>query len=111
MFGWHSGWPRTPVAEIPSTPTQAAYLAVGARNSARWGSYFSADLRLSRSVSLPLGELSLWLDGTNITNKQNNCCVDLDSTNPPGSMPTWETLTWVPRVINVGFSWRVGKSK
>ncbi len=111
LFGWHSGWPRTPVAVIPSTPTQPAYLAVGARNSARWDNYFSADLRLSRSVSLPLGELSLWLDGTNITNKQNNCCVDLDSTNPPGSMPAWETLTWVPRVINVGFSWRVGKSK
>jgi hypothetical protein len=110
LFGWHSGWPRTPVAEIASTSTQPAYLAIGGRNSARWGSYFSADLRLSKIVSLPLGELSLWLDGTNITNKQNSCCADLDSTYPPGSMPRWEILNWVPRVINVGFSWRVGKS-
>ena len=66
-------------------------------------------MRLSTIVSLPSGELSLWIDGTNITNKLNYCCIDLNSTTPPGSMPENETVAWVPRVINVGFSWRVGK--
>jgi outer membrane receptor protein involved in Fe transport len=109
LFGWHSGWPRTPLALIPATPSQPASLKVGPRNSSRWASYFSIDLRLSTIVSLPSGELSLWMDGTNITNKFNYCCIDLNSTIPPGSMPLNETLAWVPRVINVGFSWRVGR--
>jgi hypothetical protein len=106
LFGWHSGWPRTPIAVIAATPSEPAYLKIGARNSSRWGSYFSADLRLSTSVPLPRGEVSLWLDGTNVTNKVNDCCVDLDSSSPPGGVPVWETLGWVPRVINVGFTWR-----
>jgi hypothetical protein len=109
LFGWHSGWPRTPLALIPATPSQPASLTFGARNSSRWANYFSIDMRLSTIVSLPSGELSLWIDGTNITNKLNYCCIDLNSTTPPGSMPENETVAWVPRVINVGFSWRVGK--
>ncbi len=111
LFGWHSGWPRTPLALISATPSQPAFLTIGPRNSARWASYFSIDLRLSTIVFFPSGELSLWIDGTNITNKFNYCCIDLNSTIPPGSMPVSETLAWVPRVINVGFSWRVGKPR
>jgi hypothetical protein len=107
FFGWHSGWPRTPLAVIAATPSEPAYLQIGARNSSRWGSYFSADLRLSTSVPLPRGELSLWLDGTNVTNKVNDCCIDLDSSSPPGGPPVGEALGWMPRVINVGFTWRL----
>ena len=106
MFGWHSGWPRTPITMVAATPSEPAYLQVGGRNSSRWGSYFSADLRLSTSVPLAPGELSLWLDGTNVTNKVNNCCIDLDSSGPPRDLPVGETLGWVPRVVNVGFTWR-----
>jgi hypothetical protein len=106
LFGWHSGWPRTPVAVITATPSEPAYLQIGGRNSSRWGSYFSADLRLSTSVPLRRGEVSLWLDGTNVTNKVNDCCIDLDSSSSRGGLPVWETLGWMPRVINVGFTWR-----
>jgi hypothetical protein len=111
LFSWHSGWPRTPFAVIPATAGQPAYMAAGVRNSSRWGNYLSADLKLSTAVPLRAGELTFWLDGTNITNRLNRCCVDLNAASPPGDMPQSETLAWVPRVINVGFTWRFTRSK
>jgi hypothetical protein len=58
---------------------------------------------------LPLrsGDLSLWLDATNLTNRSNYCCVDLNAINSPTGMPTMPNTAWSPRVFNVGFTWRV----
>ena len=107
FLAWHSGWPQTPVAVVPATAAAPAYFTVGARNSGRWDSYFSSDLRLSTSLPLRSGELSLWIDATNLTNRSNYCCVDLNPINPTAGMPAMPDVNWPPRVINVGFSWRV----
>jgi hypothetical protein len=80
---------------------------VGTRNSARWGDYFSAALRLSRTVPLRFGELSLWLDATNITNRTNDCCIDLNSTGRQNTVLLMTDKLWSPRAVNIGFSWRV----
>lgn len=101
LAGWHSGWPRTPL-----TPS----LMVGARNSARWGSYFSADLRVSRSVPLAYGELTLWLDATNVTDHANGCCIDLGPVSPTNGLAEPEVSHWLPRVIDVGFTWRLRRN-
>jgi len=103
---WHSGWPQTPLAVVPASATLPGYLAVGARNSARWGSYFSADFRLSTSLPFQSGDLALWLDATNLTNRSNFCCVALNP-DPPTGVPTMEDQVWSPRLINVGFTWKV----
>jgi hypothetical protein len=107
FFTWHSGWPQTPVDAVPATPTAPAYFAVGARNSGRFESYFSTDLRLSTSFPLRSGDLSLWLDATNLTNRSNYCCIDLNPIGPPADKAPILDMNWSPRVINVGFSWRV----
>jgi hypothetical protein len=107
FLAWHSGWPQTPLAVVPASMTDPAYLAVGARNSARWGNYFSGDFRLSTSLPLASGNLSLWLDATNLTNRPNYCCVDLIPMTPPSGVPTITNKVWSPRMINVGFSWKV----
>jgi hypothetical protein len=107
LLRWHSGWPRTPLSVAPATPTQPAYLLVGARNSARWGNYLSADLRLSTAVPLRYGEMSLWFDASNVTNRSNDCCVDLNPMSSAMSAPAAVNRSWSPRIINVGFSWRV----
>jgi hypothetical protein len=57
----------------------------------------SADLRLSTSVSLRYGELSLWVDATNITNRSNDCCVDLNSMSGPSAAPGIVDQIWSPR--------------
>jgi len=68
---WHSGWPRTPLSMVPGTASAPAYFVVGDRNSARWGDYFTADARIARSMHFARGELSLWIDATNLTNRPN----------------------------------------
>jgi hypothetical protein len=109
FVGWHSGWPRTPftvTAPAPGSP----YLLVGARNSARWGDYLSADLRLARTIPLASGELSLWLDGTNISNRKNPCCVGLTPADLGTNVTPSIVENWLPRVINLGFSWRLRRT-
>jgi hypothetical protein len=105
LVGWHSGWPRTPVTVVQATPPLPAYLVVGARNSARWGDYWTADLRVSRSVPIAIGELALWIDATNITDKFNPCCTKL-GVESPSNTPILSTNAWLPRIINAGFTWR-----
>ena len=110
LVGWHSGWPRTPLTRVPAASIGAPYLVVGTRNSARWGSYFSADLRVTRTVPLTYGELSLWVDGSNVSNHANECCVDLGPANSMTGMATPEFSHWLPRVIDLGFSWRLRRN-
>lgn len=107
LLGWHSGWPLTPLTFAPGIAGAPATLAVGARNSGRWGGYFSADLRLSASLPLRRGILSLWFDATNVTNRPNGCCVELNSAGPAAGPSVAVYRMWSPRVINAGFSWRV----
>jgi hypothetical protein len=111
LAGWHSGWPRTPLTQVPTTPTATAYFLVGARNTARWGSYFSADLRITRTVPLTHGELSVWLDATNVSDRANECCTDLGSANFMTGMAVPEVNYWLPRVIDVGFSWQLRRNR
>jgi hypothetical protein len=111
LAGWHSGWPRTPLMLVPTTPTATAYFLVGARNSARWGSYFSADLRITRTVPLTHGELSVWLDATNVSDRANECCTDLGSANFMTGMAVPEVNYWLPRLIDVGLSWQLRRNR
>ncbi len=107
QIGWHSGWPKTPLTVIPGTTTSDGYLDLGNRNSARWGDYFDLGLRLSTLIPLPFGDLSLWLDGTNITNRTNECCFDLNTTSAQEHAPNAIVRGWSPDIINVGFTLRV----
>jgi hypothetical protein len=109
LLGWHSGWPKTPVSIVPATAAAPAYLSVGLRNSERWSGYFSADLRLSTLLPLSFGDLSLWLDGTNLIGRPNRCCIELNSMQSTGGVPAVDEQVWLPRVINVGFTLNVGR--
>jgi outer membrane receptor protein involved in Fe transport len=109
VLGWHSGWPKTPVGFVPSTDTAPAYLQIGARNSSRWGSYFSADVRIARTVPLKWGDLLLWADATNVTNRDNECCSSYGLVDSNGNLVPPGTSAWFPRVLNAGFEWRLGR--
>jgi hypothetical protein len=107
VVGWHSGWPMTPVSFVPAAAGIPAYLQTGVRNSARWGSYFSADVRLAHTIPLRLGDLLLWADATNVTNRPNPCCTSYGQVDPSGNLRMPGTTSWFPRVLNIGFEWRV----
>jgi len=103
----HSGWPETPVTVVPATASAPTYLLLGARNSANWGEYFKRRCAPSYTVPLPYSEVSLWLDGTNITNRMNGCCIDLNSTSFENTVQLTSNRIWSQRVVNAGFLWRV----
>jgi hypothetical protein len=109
LIGWHSGWPRTSITAIPGMSNGPVYLQFGAPNALRWGQYLSADVHLSRSVFTRIGELSLWLEVTNATNRGNDCCAELAPVAAPATVPTWVTDVWAGRSVNLGFSWRLQK--
>ncbi len=107
VMGWHSGWPRTPVAYVASNGGMPATLDIGVRNSDRWGSYFSADVRVARTVPLAWGDVLLWADATNVTNRDNECCSSYGQVDAAGNLLPPATVSWFPRVLNVGFEWRL----
>ena len=107
VISWHSGWPMTPVTLVPASGSMPAYLQIGPRNSGRWGSYFSADVRLARTIPLRLGDLLLWADATNLTNRTNRCCTAVGHVDQAGNLSVPDTTSWFPRFVNVGFEWRL----
>lgn len=107
VVGWHSGWPKTPISYVPASGGLPASLEIGARNSARWGSYLSADMRLARTVPLKWGDVLLWADATNVSNRDNECCNLFGQVDAAGNLLPPSTANWFPRVLNVGFEWRL----
>jgi hypothetical protein len=103
VLGWHRGWPRTEIAW-----NDAGSLRIGARNASRWANYFTTDLSASRTTSLFGGELTTWVDVTNATDRSNDCCTHLVSGASTGVSSAAERTSWLPRVINVGVTWRFG---
>jgi len=110
LLDWHSGWPRTPVALIAATPPRIPSFVLDARNSARWPDFFSADMRLARTLDFLHGELSLWVDATNITNRTNDCCTQFGSNDQTATETMLHIVHWRPREINVGFSWHLHRN-
>jgi outer membrane receptor protein involved in Fe transport len=97
VFGaWHRGWPRTPLLLDP--------LTLGERNSARWGDFYTLDVRGSYVWPQKYGDFSLVLELTNATDRSNDCCAVLQTT-PDGAFTT-DVDHWLPTIVNLGFSYR-----
>lgn len=107
VIGWHSGWPKTPVSYLPANGTAPAYFLIGPRNTSRWGSYFSVDVRAARTVPLRRGDVLLWVDATNVLNRANECCTAYGQVDSMGNLTMPANNSWFPRVVNVGFDWRI----
>jgi outer membrane cobalamin receptor len=105
LGGWHRGWPRTPYLLTQPSAASAGSLLPAARNSDRWGNYFTLDLRGSWTWRFTRGDLSATLELTNATNRSNSCCSTLEQ-KPPVEFLTLETEDWLPIIVNVGFAYR-----
>ena len=101
LLGWHRGWPRTPFVRTVDATHSHETLTLGARNSDRWGNYLTIDVRGGWSIPTSRGELATWVEITNSTDRDNQCCVRLE---PP--QVEMAADNWLPRIVNVGFSWR-----
>jgi len=106
-----TGWPKTVLqAETTQDPDGSTSLAVFAapRNSRRHALFGSLDARVSRNFDLSRGELTLFLEVTNLTNRENPCCTEYSVKLDESGTPVLETSesTWLPIVPSLGIVWR-----
>jgi len=89
----HTGWPTTPVSgQVVDEPdgTTSIEPALGPRNSARLPTYARLDVKVARMFATAKGNISIELSVTNLTDRDNACCVDeiRFRTEPDGAITT-----------------------
>ena len=103
----HTGWPRTSMTgEMVLQPdgSESLVLEVADRNASRYSVYHSLDIRVSREFDLPRGDLTAFLEITNLYDRQNPCCIEY-SVRPDGSLASRDKH-WLPLVPSLGVVWR-----
>jgi outer membrane receptor protein involved in Fe transport len=111
----HSGWPTTSLSLVPSNAPNAVdgVVAVpGPRNAERLGLVRRIDFRASRRISVGSGSLRLFAEATNLTDRDNVCCVRYEqAATPPGAPPALvsKPQQGLPLILNLGAIWELGR--
>ncbi len=87
----HTGWPTTAVTGLPFIDEDGEMdfeVIPGERNSIRFSRYARLDFKARRGFTLPRGRLWLTLEIVNVTDRENECCIDEFEfeQNPDGSI-------------------------
>jgi hypothetical protein len=102
---YHSGWPTTALSLASLDPVPL--VVTGPRNAERLGDYRSVDVRVARVFDLGgAGELTAFLEITNLFNENNQCCVDYEISDEGDQALELEPGTYLPLLPSVGFVWR-----
>lgn len=107
----HSGWPTTDLFLLEDgldDEGEPAYVAVpGRRNVLDFPTYASVDFRLSRRFDVPRGSLLVFVEVSNLFNRDNTCCVDYDlEENISGDTALEYSYDyWLPLLPAVGILW------
>jgi outer membrane receptor protein involved in Fe transport len=79
----HSGWPATEIGVTTSASGEAVAVA-GPRNGIRLRDFRRLDLRASRDFDVGFGSLRFFAEVTNLTNRDNPCCLVYEPTTVDG---------------------------
>ena len=107
----HTGWPTTDLELVPDGTDidgEPIFVAVpGPRNALKHGTFASVDARLSRRFSLRKGSLLVFVEITNVLNRNNECCLDWDFSEDPasGDLLEREVDYWMPLLPAIGILW------
>lgn len=107
----HSGWPRTDlILETITNPDGSTNLFASTtpRNSRRHATFHTLDVRASRRFNVSRGELSAFLEITNVYNRQNPCCAKYQLTNELNGdqLLMRNEGNWLPLVPSLGVIWQ-----
>ena len=86
----HPGWPRTQI-----TSTQLF--------DQRYSVYHALDARVSRDIDLRRGNLKLFLEVTNLYDREKECCTEY-SLSADDELVS-RSAHWLPLVPSLGFVW------
>ncbi len=112
----HSGWPTTAMGYeiVPGEPEDdeeesedIALPIPGPRNADQLGTYAQVDFRVSREFEVKHGRLSAFFEVTNLTNRDNPCCVDYDVEEDEDGKLEFDRSEeyWLPIVPAIGLFW------
>ena len=102
----HTGWPKTELtAEYVTNAdgTRSLQVMSTPRNSDRFATFASIDLRVSRNFDVGRGDLTAFLTVTNVLNRKNACCAEY-SLDAEGALQA-QTAHWLPLVPSLGVIW------
>lgn len=103
----HTGWPENrliPTYEQNPDGSTSLELSTMPRNELRYPTFGSLDFRASRTFDVRRGELTAFLEVTNILNRSNPCCIEYSLTSD-GEL-AGRTSHWLPLVPSLGVVWR-----
>jgi len=103
----HSGWPKTILEVDPASDPEMPLLQFGPRNSERFTTFATLDLRVSYRSRVHLGSLTTFFELSNATNRDNPCCVDFGlEEDPDGNVfLRQDDEFWFPLLPAVGILW------
>jgi len=106
----HSGWPKTLLySETVTNPDGSTdlVLSTSPRNRQQHAQFHSLDIRVSRHFALPKGELTAFLEITNLYNHQNPCCTEYSLDQDAAGNPVLDSKDgyWLPLVPSLGVLW------
>jgi len=103
----HSGWPTTGMSLGFEEEEDRYFPIPGPRNGERVGTFATLDLRISRTFQVKPGELSVFFEVTNVTDRNNVCCLDFDleEDSPEGPYLDRSKDFWLPVIPAAGILW------
>jgi hypothetical protein len=103
---YHSGWPTTSLTLDPTSTVPR--VSVSARNRTRFDAFNSLDARVTRTFVLSRGVLDAFIEVTNMTVRENPCCVSYEAIEDTNGTLTYDrdVDSWLPLVPSAGVLWR-----
>jgi hypothetical protein len=74
-------------------------------NSGRYSVFHSLDARVSREFDTKRGDLTVFAEITNLTDRGNPCCTEY-AMSADGTELTARQSNWLPLVPSLGIVWR-----
>ena len=107
----HTGWPRTElIVESVTNPDGSSALLASTtpRNALRHSVFHSIDARASRRFDVSKGELSVFLEITNLYDRENPCCTKYRVLTDGSGNQTLDADqgNWLPLIPSLGVTWR-----
>ncbi len=90
----HTGWPKTELAGLEL-------------NSSRYSVFHTLDARVSREFAVRRGDLTVFLEVSNLYDRDNPCCTEYSVlAAATGPELVGKEATWLPLVPSLGVVWR-----
>ena len=107
----HTGWPKTElIVETVTNPdgSTTPVLDTTPRNELSYSLFHTLDARASRRFNVRRGELTGFIEVSNIYDRRNLCCVEYrySPDGDGGVILTTENGAWLPLVPSIGVVWR-----